>query len=310
MNIAIFGATSQIAKDLIVSFANKTSFNCTLFARNPTLVEEWKANVNLPGDYCVLSYKHFDKTTRYDVIINFIGIGNPALAKDMGASIFDVTLEYDTIVLDYIKSNPDSQYIFLSSGAAYGGDFKEAVAINTPAIFNINSMTSASWYGVAKFYAEARHRALPRFSIVDIRVFNYFSSTQNLGDRFLITDLVRAIYNNESFITTAENLVRDFITPEDFFGMVMAVLGKTNVNLAIDCYTKSPVDKYTLLSEFSKRYGLKVSIIENHAHINATGIKVNYFSRNKIASGFGYSPKFSSLEGLVYQLDKILSVEG
>jgi hypothetical protein len=42
-------------------------------------------------------------------------------------------------------------------------------------------------------HAEAKHRALFNFSIVDVRVFNYFSHTQDMNARFLITDIVRAI---------------------------------------------------------------------------------------------------------------------
>ena len=41
----------------------------------------------------------------------------------MGASIFDVTLKYDEMALDYVRQHPDCRYIFLSSGAAY--DSKE-----------------------------------------------------------------------------------------------------------------------------------------------------------------------------------------
>jgi hypothetical protein len=40
-------------------------------------------------------------------------------------------------------------------------------------------------------HAEAKHRALFNFSIVDVRVFNYFSHTQDMNARFLITDNLR-----------------------------------------------------------------------------------------------------------------------
>jgi hypothetical protein len=46
-------------------------------------------------------------------------------------------------------------------------------------------------------------------------VFNYFSHTQDMNARFLITDIVRAIKNKKIFKTSADNIVRDFITPLD-----------------------------------------------------------------------------------------------
>ncbi|SVC78838.1 uncharacterized protein METZ01_LOCUS331692, partial [marine metagenome] len=47
MKIAILGATSQIAKDLILSFSKKNGTEFSLFARNIELLEEWVNNKNL-----------------------------------------------------------------------------------------------------------------------------------------------------------------------------------------------------------------------------------------------------------------------
>lgn len=46
-----------------------------------------------------------------DVILNFVGVGNPAQAALMGASIFDVTLKYDKLALDYVREDPRCRYI-------------------------------------------------------------------------------------------------------------------------------------------------------------------------------------------------------
>ena len=40
MKIAILGSSSQIAKDLIISFQKKTDFDCILFSRNISKVRE------------------------------------------------------------------------------------------------------------------------------------------------------------------------------------------------------------------------------------------------------------------------------
>jgi hypothetical protein len=62
-------------------------------------------------------------------------------------------------------------------------------------------------------HAEAKHRALFNFSIVDVRVFNYFSHTQDMNARFLITDIVRAIKNKIISIITPSNAVFSGLYP-------------------------------------------------------------------------------------------------
>src|SRR5207253_939480 len=111
----------------------------------------------------------------------------------MSASIFDVTLQYDEMALRYVRDNPECRYIFMRSGAAYGSTFEAPVEANTKAVIAINNLLPQDWYGAAKLHAECRHRSLTDLSIIDVRVFNYFSHTQDIAARFLIMDILRAI---------------------------------------------------------------------------------------------------------------------
>jgi nucleoside-diphosphate-sugar epimerase len=77
------------------------------------------------------------------------------------------------MVLGYLKLHKETKYIFLSSGAVYGGNYQKPVDENTVATIDINNLKSTDWYTLAKLYAEAKHRALSNFSIVDVRVFNW-----------------------------------------------------------------------------------------------------------------------------------------
>ena len=79
---------------------------------------------------------------------------DPVQAAAMGASIFDVTLKYDEMALDYVRQHPHCRYIFLSSGAAYGSSFDEPVDENTKAVIAINNLQPQDWYAVAKLHAE------------------------------------------------------------------------------------------------------------------------------------------------------------
>ena len=303
MRIAILGATSQIAQDLILSFSKNQDYDFSLFGRNVELLEKWTNSENLSEKYQVQEYSEFGNHLKYDVIINFVGISDPAKAQKMGSDIFKVTEQYDDMALEYLKQHKKTKYIFLSSGAVYGGDYKDPVKKDTLATININNLATTDWYAIAKLYAEARHRSLPDLSIVDIRVFNYFSHTQNINARFLITDIVRALKNGEVFKTSPDNVIRDFITPPDFYNLIQAIIDYKPLNTALDCYTKSPVEKFNLLSEIESKFGLNYEVDENLNVVNATGAKFNYYSENKIAKDIGYNPGSTSLESIIREIN-------
>ena len=309
MNIAIFGSTSQLAKDLIKSFSSKTDFECTLYSRNTKSVSDWVDNSQFKKKYKIADYSEFRVSDSYDVIINFVGAGDPTKVKALGNSIFDITYKYDAIILDYLEHNPATKYIFLSSGAVYGGDFKKPATKETLAEVDINNFTETDWYASAKLYAEARHRALPNFSIVDVRVFNYFSHTQKLNTRFLIADIVRSLKDNKLFLTSSENIVRDFIIPIDFFRLIQSIINYKSVNMALDCYTKAPVDKIQLLSELANKFGLQYEISEAEESMNATGAKLNYYSLNKLSEDIGYEPLNTSLSGIIDEISIIQNLQ-
>ena len=309
MNIAILGATSQIAKDLIYSLIaeDRSRYSLTLFARSPEKIIHQLNSVGITAGYSAYHFDEFNKRQNYDLIINFVGVGNPAQAAAMGASIFDVTLKYDDLALGYLQSQPDCRYIFLSSGAAYGVNFEKPVDERSFAVIPLNNFQQQDWYSLAKLYAECRHRAYKYLSIVDIRIFNYFSHTQNMNARYLITDIVRAIIKKSIFKTSQENIVRDYIGPTDFYNIVNSILNAPPMNEVIDCYSKSPIDKITLLEAMKERYSLKHEFIKSESLINATAIKKNYYSLNRRANNIGYIPELTSLENILKETEIIFS---
>lgn len=304
--IAILGATSQIAKDLIVSFSNEKDKQLHLFARRPDCVKKWLDNVGLAERYLVDEFSGFG-AQEFDAIINFVGVGNPAQTAAMGASIYDVTLQYDELALNYLRQHHECRYIFLSSGAAYGSCFNSPVDAETKGKIDINNLQPQDWYGVAKLYAECRHRAHPELPIIDIRVFNYFSRTQDMNARFLITDIVRAIRDNSVLQTSAEYMVRDFIGPSDFYQLIQAILSSPANNDVLDCYSKAPIDKPTLLTAMQDRFGLKYEISKTNASVNATGSKSHYFSLNNKAKNYGYQPALSSIESILIETESLIN---
>lgn len=306
MRIAILGATSQIAKDLVQSFAANSRHDLVLFARRPEAVTQWLADVGLVGRYAVANFAAFNADQHFDAILNFVGVGNPAQAAAMGASIFDVTLQYDELALSYVRQHPTCRYIFMSSGAAYGASFDAPVDANTKATVLINNLQPQDWYGVAKLHAECRHRSLASLPIVDIRVFNYFSHTQDMDARFLITDIARAIRDKTVLKTACDYIVRDYIHPSDFYQLAGAVLAAPATNAAVDCYSLAPIDKPTLLEALQERFGLRYELVDVGAGVDATGHKPQYYSRNMRAADFGYGATCSSLDSIVKELQFVL----
>jgi len=298
MKIAILGATSQIARDLIISFSAEEEKHLHLFARRPGEVVKWMETVGLSGRYLVDEFSGFGRR-EFDAVINFVGVGNPAQAVAMGNSIFDITLRFDELVLAYLQAHPTCRYLFLSSGAAYGSSFSEPATRDTQAVIAINNLAPNEWYGVAKLHAECRHRAHPELHIIDIRVFNYFSHTQDIDARFLITDILRAIRDKTVLKTTSDYIVRDYLHPSDFYRLVMALLTSPAANAAVDCYSKALIDKPGLLQAMQSEFGLRYEVTESHAAINATGRKPHYYSMNKRAAEFGYQPQLTSTEGVL-----------
>lgn len=305
MRIAILGATSQIARDLIISFSTAEKSDLHLFARRPEDVRKWLAAVGLEGRYPADDFSGLGKH-EFDAVINFVGVGNPTQAVAMGNSIFDITLQFDEMALDYLRKHPGCRYLFLSSGAAYGSKFSEPATRDTPAVVAINNLTPQEWYGVAKLHAECRHRSHNELAIMDIRVFNYFSRTQDISARFLITDILRAIRDKAVLKTSSEYIVRDFLHPSDFHQLVNALLSAPATNAAVDCYSRAPIDKPTLLKAMQEKFGLRYEITEAQAGVNATGGKPCYYSLNTRAADFGYQPYLTSLQGVLKESEEML----
>ena len=304
--IAILGATSNIARDLIISLAAAGEEYLHLYARRPDDVRSWLNVAGLTGRYVVDNFSGFGEH-ELDAIINFVGVGNPAQAMAMGNSIFGITLQFDEMALAYLRKHPACRYLFLSSGAAYGSKFSEPATRDTPAIVAINNLAPQEWYGVAKLHAECRHRSHSDLAIFDIRVFNYFSHTQDISARFLITDILRAIRDKTVLKTSPEYIVRDFLHPSDFHKLVSALLAAPATNAAVDCYSRAPIDKPNLLKVMQEKLGLRYEIAEAQSGVNATGGKPCYYSLNTRAADFGYQPGLTSLEGILLEAEAILS---
>lgn len=306
MRIAIMGATSEVARDFVALLLETGGDELFLYARRPHAVQAWLAPRRLRPPAAISFLDVFPSDQTFDAIINFVGVGDPAKALALGPSILDVTQAYDDVALRYLRQHSECRYIFLSSGVVYGGDFAAPVTGQEPAQVAVNRLRPDDWYGVAKLHAECRHRARPEEAIVDLRVFSYFSHTQDMSARYLMADAIRAIQSGTPLTTSAGNIVRDYIHPVDFMQLVKAVLKAPPDNAAIDCYSQSPVDKLSLLAALQERFGLQYRIAWGTPASGRSG-KVNYYSKSRAAEGYGYRPAFGSLDCILGESERILN---
>lgn len=311
MNIAILGATSEIAQDLLREWTRQSKgLSIDLFARNldkvTTFLDEIQPSFNVQI-HKISDFDAIGRTVIYDGIINFVGIGDPSKAKEMSSLIQGITFHYDDLVVKYLEKNPSCKYIFLSSGAAYGSDFTQPANINKYATFQANVVLDSEKYSLAKFVTEVKHRLLAHLQIVDVRVFNYFSRYQNMESRYFITDLFRAISSNKECIVSPEPMIRDYLHPADFCQIINCILQSNKVNMAVDCYSLEPIEKSSLLKELESRYGLKWMYSTDVDVIRATGNKENYYSEYHVLSSIGYAPFHTSLSGIVEEFDALLN---
>jgi nucleoside-diphosphate-sugar epimerase len=298
-HIAILGASSRIAGDLILWHARQAGIEPHLFVRRPQEMLVWLEQRGIAGEVRVRPYQDFGADDEYFAVINFVGVGDPAKALSMGPDILELTHRFDSLALDHVQRHPRCRYVFMSSGAAYGSRFETPVEEDSPAAFPLNALGKEDWYGMAKAYAECRHRAYSGLPIMDIRIFNYISETQDLSARFLVTDAIRAIRDQTVLMTSAERTVRDYLHARDFCALIDAVLAAPPANDVIDCYSKAPIEKTELLHALQEAFGLRYEVSPARTGINATGRKPCYYSLNRRAGRFGYAPEFTSLAGVL-----------
>ena len=121
-----------------------------------------------------------------------------------------------------------------------------------------------------------------------------------------MTEILRAIRDKTVLKTSPDYIVRDHLHPTDFYKLVSALLTAPATNAVVDCYSRAPSDKPTLLAAMQEKFELQYEITEATAGVNATGSKPHYYSLNTRAADFGYQPALTSLDGILQEATAIL----
>ncbi|MRN54377.1 NAD-dependent epimerase/dehydratase family protein [Paenibacillus monticola] len=297
--VAILGATGHIAKNLIMGLSSLKDYQMYLFARTREKLVTFLNVNNIVDGISICDYEQFELADAYDVIINCIGIGNPQELVESPYSVFQITEKYDNLILNYLVGSPTTIYINLSSGAAYGSDFTEPAIQDKVLSLNINHLSVKDFYGISKLNMEAKHRSLNKHKIIDLRIFGFFSSYIDLNSKFLLTDVLGCIERNTILQTSAEDIIRDYVHPQDFLKLIILCMGKDTGNDVYDVYSLKPVSKFKMLEYFSTEHGLRFKILSEAICDSVTGSKKNYYSMNHKALDIGYKPQYTALQSVI-----------
>lgn len=295
MKIAILGATGHLSKCAFWSFSQDREDEFYLFSRSKIRAEQYYASFPQVRKTCFDGYAAFPGY-EYDLIFN--GIGSWDSRDQESSRIFQVTEVYDNMIMNYQSAHPETTSIHISSGAAYAGDFQRPVNHDTKASIDINQVTVGDFYSAAKINSEIKHRAFSNLSIVDIRLFGFFSRYMSLEYPYLLSAMIRAVKEKRVFKAVEGNFWRDYIHMDDFSALLHGIASR-KINAAIDVRSKAPISKNELIQLFVEKYGLQVEV-DTSVTLSKTGLKPYYYSEQKNDI---YVPQYTSAEAVEHELD-------
>ena len=159
-------------------------------------------------------------------------------------------------------------------------------------------MHVSDFYAVAKLASELKHRAHDNLPIVDLRLFSFFSAQVDVSESFfLLSQLVACVRSGEVFITSPDDIVRDYVTPEMVSHVLFFLLQRPPENTAYDLQSAWPVTKFDLLTYFKETWGLRTAITDEEPQ-SPTGKKHAYYSCRTTLADMGCAPKYTSLEAI------------
>ncbi len=310
--IAILGATSHIAKGLIQHFLQTEQYQLSLFGRSEDKINSFLQNLpeeqSLSSDHSIFTGYDDFLSYQYDAIINCVGVGTGSKLAKKYYQWFTITEKFDNLAISYLdKINPQAIYLSFSSGAVYGRDFTDPANRDTINHLPANDLQPTDYYAIARLNAETKHRALTHLNIFDLRIFSFFSRFIDLSDNYFMADLLSCTLQKKIFYTNKQNIVRDFIHPEDLFSIIVKCLKIPTLNQAFDISSLKPVDKWSIIHYFQNRFNLEVKTNKEYDYNSATGSKEHYYSNYNNTKVIGFTPKFTSMETIQQEAEHIIN---
>ncbi|MCM1251853.1 MAG: NAD(P)-dependent oxidoreductase [Clostridium sp.] len=298
MTVAILGATGHIGSTLVFFLAKENHIKLECFVRNTDKMKYFLQKNNIMGNVQIHKIDYFLQSD-CDAVVNCIGIGSNEVKY-----LFELTEYYDNLIIKYLHEHPNCKYINFSSGAVYGNEFQEAAGKKETKI-PPNALTLNYHTTIIKLNSELKHRAFSDLFIVDLRLFAFFSRFLKETEHYLMADIVYALKNGRPFVTHKEEIVRDYISPQDLSAAVLKIIMAEGTNTSMDLYSTKPISKTALLTLCQEEFQMKV-LYDNEAELKIpSGKKLNYYTKN-YENCFGWHPTYSSKDTILQELKSIL----
>jgi nucleoside-diphosphate-sugar epimerase len=302
VKLAILGATGQIGRSLALAYAPR--HEVTLFARRPAVAAVFAAGRGLT--VATESYEAFSEQ-RFDLVINAVGDGVPGRIRQAGADIFAITSKFDDLCLEVLERHPETFYVFLSTGAIFGPDYREALAARPMLRLPLDAVDPTLFYPLAKLIAELRHRERSANRIADIRIFGFVSSEIDLNSDFLVAQMLKATVRGEVFHTTATDVPRDYVGPQDIVGLIDAFMDNGGPNGTYDILSAAPTSKLRLLDALKSTCGLDYRV-DNGGRPDDPCALPPRLSKDCSAETLGFRSSSSSLDNVLHVMETIRDV--
>lgn len=222
----------------------------------------------------------------FDLIINGIGAGTPAVLKDHYENWFTVLEKFDNLVLEALQNSPQALYVSFSSGAVTRLKGLDPDHIQIP-----------DYYALSKLYSETKHRAMKSLRIADIRIYSFFSRYSPLDAGYFITDLAAALKNRTVLETRQGDMIRDYIHPQDLWNLILCCTARPVINLAVDAASAAPISKSDLLAFCSQKWELQYCV-KTGENLSPNATVSTYIPDPLPAARLGFRAQYSSLESL------------
>ncbi len=309
MQIALLGSTSHVAKATMEHLRQHASL--THVARDPRRVREHLqrfAEDSEAEQQRILTFESFASTTTvFDAIINCVGFGTPEKVAAAGLDLYRLTDRMDELCLSYLERNPRTVFVNFSSGAVYGTAHEALIGPAAVFTMELNQPRESDHYRLAKLHCERKHRAWQSASIIDLRLFSFFSRHIDLSSRYLICEIVRSIREHRPLVTGANDIIRDFVHPEDLADLMLRSARGIGINVAVDVFSRAALKKSELLAVATARFGLEIVVEQQDVSASPTGAKSFYASGNSAATQvFGYSPRWTSIDAVIEQMALVI----
>jgi len=305
MKIAILGSTGHVGKNIIYYFSKEKNFELFLFTRDEKKLEKITLQYGIKNNFSIRKYDEFNDS-QYNVIINCVGLSDPARIEASKGEILESTRTFDILTLEYLKNFSETKLINFSSGIVYGGEFSFPITDTVLIDETYNYKNIKSEYALSKINSEIRHRASKHLNIIDLRLFSFFSRFMDLESKFFMSEVVSSIKENKTLFTDNTNFYRDYIHPKDLFSYVKKCIYGDSLNDVFDLYSKNPIGKFELLNSLKEKCGLQYEIEPGVKFSNPTGFKRNYYSESRKAESLGHKPEYSSMDTISDELSFII----